>query len=39
MIKDEFGYIRKQTLTNGERFVTQELKEAEDRIYTLKKKD
>ena len=32
MIKDEFGYIRKQTLTNGERFVTQELKEAEDRI-------
>ena len=29
LVKDEFGYIRKQTLTNGERFITQELKEKE----------
>lgn len=28
-VKDEFGYIRKQTLTNGERFFTEELKEKE----------
>ena len=27
-------YIRKQTLTNGERFVTQELKELEEKILT-----
>ncbi|MEG2328552.1 DNA mismatch repair protein MutS [Anaerorhabdus sp.] len=31
-IKDEFGYIRKQTLTNCERYVTQDLKEKEDAI-------
>lgn len=31
-IKDEFGYVRKQTLSNAERFVTQELKEKEDAI-------
>lgn len=31
-VKDEFGYIRKQTLTNQERFITQELKEKEDEI-------
>lgn len=28
-IKDEFGYIRKQTTANSERFITQELKERE----------
>ena len=28
-VKDEFGYIRKQTTTNAERFITQELKERE----------
>lgn len=28
-IKDEYGYIRKQTLTTGERFITDELKEKE----------
>lgn len=32
LVKDEFGYIRKQTLTTGERFVTAELQEAEARI-------
>lgn len=31
-IKEEFGYVRKQTLANAERFVTQELKEKEDAI-------
>ena len=31
-VKDEYGYIRKQTLVNGERFITQELKEKEDII-------
>lgn len=31
-VKDEFGYVRKQTLTNAERFITQELKEQEDAI-------
>lgn len=31
-IQDEFGYVRKQTLTNCERYVTQELKEKEDAI-------
>ena len=29
LVKDEFGYIRKQTTTNAERFITQELKEKE----------
>lgn len=28
-VKDEFGYIRKQTLSNAERFITEELKEKE----------
>lgn len=31
-VQDEWGYIRKQTLTNNERFITQELKEKEDAI-------
>ncbi|MEG1526458.1 MAG: DNA mismatch repair protein MutS [Erysipelotrichaceae bacterium] len=31
-IKEEYGYVRKQTLTNAERFVTQELKDREDAI-------
>ena len=32
LIKDEYGYIRKQTIKTGERYVTQELKEQEDRL-------
>lgn len=28
-VKDEFGYIRKQTTSNSERYITQELKERE----------
>lgn len=32
LIKEEYGYIRKQTIKTGERYVTQELKEQEDRL-------
>jgi DNA mismatch repair protein MutS len=32
MVKDEFGYDRKQTLSNSERFITKELKEKESII-------
>ncbi|MCI5774722.1 MAG: DNA mismatch repair protein MutS [Erysipelotrichaceae bacterium] len=35
-VKDEYGYIRKQTLTNGERFITSELKAKEDMILHAK---
>lgn len=31
-VQDDFGYIRKQTLTNAERFISKELKEREDEI-------
>ncbi len=31
-IKDEFGYVPKQTLTNSTRFITSELKEKEEQI-------
>ena len=36
MVKPEFGYIRKQTLTTGERYITQELQEKESRILRAK---
>ena len=29
LVKDEFGYIRKQTTANSERYITEELKERE----------
>ena len=32
LIKPEYNYIRKQTLTTGERYITEELKEVEDKI-------
>ncbi|MFV0379262.1 MAG: DNA mismatch repair protein MutS [Anaerorhabdus sp.] len=32
LVKDEFGYIRKQTLTNCERYITEELKNKEESI-------
>ena len=32
LVQDEWGYVRKQTLTNAERFITSELKEREDAI-------
>lgn len=31
-VKEEWGYVRKQTLTNNERFISPELKEKEDMI-------
>ena len=37
-VKDEFGYIRKQTLSNCERFITQELKEKEELILSAEEK-
>lgn len=36
LVKPEFGYIRKQTLKTGERYITEELKEQEDRILRSK---
>ena len=38
LVKDEYGYIRKQTLTNAERYVTSELKEKEDAILHAQEK-
>ena len=32
LLKDEFGYIRKQTTANSERYITEELKERESLI-------
>lgn len=37
-IKEEYGYIRKQTLSNQERYITQELKDQEDRILQAQDK-
>jgi len=38
LVKDEFGYDRKQTLTNCERFITPELKEKENIILGAEEK-
>ena len=38
LVKDEFGYIRKQTLTNCERFITPVLKEKEDMILSAEER-
>ena len=38
LITEEMGYIRKQTLTNCERFITPLLKEKEDLILTAEEK-
>ncbi|HEY8445404.1 MAG TPA: DNA mismatch repair protein MutS [Bacilli bacterium] len=38
LIKDEYGYVRKQTLTTGERYITQELKEKETLILRAEEK-
>ncbi|MCK9235917.1 MAG: DNA mismatch repair protein MutS [Acholeplasmataceae bacterium] len=35
-VRDEFGYERKQTLTNSERYISPELKEKEDQILHAK---
>jgi len=37
-VKEEFGYIRKQTLANAERYITQELKEKETLILRAEEK-
>ena len=38
MVKEEFGYIRKQTLSNSERYITEELKEKEVSILRAEEK-
>ena len=38
LIKDEWGWIRKQTLTTGERYITPELKEKEQIILGAEEK-
>ena len=37
-IKEEYGYIRKQTLANSERYITEELKEKETFILSSEEK-
>ncbi len=37
-INDSFGYIRKQTRVNAERYITQELKEYEEKILSASEK-
>ena len=37
-VKEEYGYIRKQTLTTGERYTTSELKEKESMILGAEEK-
>ncbi len=37
-INDSLGYIRKQTLVNAERYITQELKEYEEKILSASEK-
>ena len=38
LVKEEFGYIRKQTLTNCERFINPILKEKEDLVLSAEEK-
>ena len=38
LVKEEFGYIRKQTLTNCERFINPVLKEKEDLVLSSEEK-
>lgn len=38
LIRDEFAYVRKQTLSNAERYITQELKEKENEILHAEEK-
>lgn len=38
LVKDEFGYTRKQTLANSERYITEELKEQESIILNAEEK-
>lgn len=38
LVKDDFGYVRKQTLTNGERYICEELKSKEDELLHAKER-
>jgi len=38
LVKEEFGYIRKQTLTNQERYVSEELKSKEEELLNAKER-
>ena len=38
LVKEEWGYVRKQTLTTGERYITAQLKEKEDAILHAEQK-
>ena len=38
LVKDEFAYTRKQSLSNAERFITPELKEMESKILSAQEK-
>lgn len=38
LVKDAFGYVRKQTLTNGERYICEELKSKEDELLHAKER-
>lgn len=38
LVKDEYGYTRKQTLSNSERYITEELKQKETIILTSEEK-
>jgi DNA mismatch repair protein MutS len=38
LVKDEYGYIRKQTTKNGERFINEALKEKESQILSAEER-
>jgi DNA mismatch repair protein MutS len=38
LVKDEYGYVRKQTLTSAERFISEELKQREDEILNAQQR-
>ncbi len=38
LVKEEFGYVRKQTISTAERYITQELKEKESLILRAEEK-
>lgn len=38
LVKDQFGYVRRQTLTNAERYISSELKDKEDELLSAQDK-
>lgn len=38
LVQDDWGYVRKQTLSNAERFITEELKQKEEQILSAAEK-